>query len=78
MLNNIQQNFKRFKIRHLLALIFLFVVALLAGFISQANQTFMNANFVKKYFTMRSKYLKLKLLLSIAFMAPALKNLLVL
>ena len=71
MLNNIQQNFKRFKIRHLLALIFLFVVALLAGFISQANQTFMNANFVKKYF-------KLKLLLSITFMAPALKNLLAL
>ena len=52
MLNNIQQNFKRFKIRHLLALIFLFVVALLAGFISQANQTFMNANFVKKYLKM--------------------------
>ena len=60
MLNNIQQNFKRFKIRHLLALIFLFVVALLAGFISQANQTFMNANFVKKYFSENPTYYVIK------------------
>ena len=60
MLNNIQQNFKRFKIRHLLALIFLFVVALLAGFISQANQTFMNANFVKKYFSENPTYYAIK------------------
>ena len=60
MLNNIQQNFKRFKIRHLLALIFLFVVALLAGFISQANQTFMNANFVKKYFSENPTYYTIK------------------
>lgn len=60
MLNNIQQNFKRFKIRHLLALIFLFIVALLAGFISQANQTFMNANFVKKYFSENPTYYTIK------------------
>ena len=60
MLNNIQQNFKRFKIRHLLALIFLLVVALLAGFISQANQTFMNANFVKKYFSENPTYYTIK------------------
>ena len=60
MLNNIQQNFKRFKVRHLLALIFLFVVALLAGFISQANQTFMNANFVKKYFSENPTYYAIK------------------
>ena len=60
MLNNIQQNFKRFKIRHLLALIFLFIVALLAGFISQANQTFMNANFVKKYFSENPTYYAIK------------------
>ena len=60
MFSNIQQNFKRFKIRHLLALIFLFVVALLAGFISQANQTFMNANFVKKYFSGNPTYYAIK------------------
>ena len=60
MLRNIHQNFKRFKIRHLLALIFLFVVALLAGFISQANQTFMNANFVKKYFSENPTYYTIK------------------